>query len=98
MPALLAKAWIPLLFKVLMAVVDRRKRTQRLPWGHQTRFACKFTCCNFLVRRWEWDTAKPLLAFFPVSWHLRDMVLLEDVINIKNGLEGGTEAAIAQSC
>ena len=64
----------PLCCKVLIAFVERCNLTQRFSCGHQTRFHCKFASCNLWVRWCEWETAKPLLAFFPVSWHFRDIL------------------------
>lgn len=64
----------PLFCKVLIAFVERCNFTQRFSCGHHTRFHCKFASCNLWVRWCEWETAKPLLAFFPVSWHFRDIL------------------------
>jgi len=58
---------------VRRAEVETRSFTQRLPSAHHRRRSCRFTCCSFLVRTWEWLTAMPLLARLPVSWQTRDM-------------------------
>lgn len=74
MPASFAIACNPLVSRVLMALVDSFNLTQRFPWGHQTRLLCRLACWSRLVRRWEWEIAKALFAFLPVSSQRRDIL------------------------
>lgn len=76
MPASFAIASNPLVPRVLMALVESFNLTQRLPPAHQTRLSCRLACCKRLVRRWEWEIAKALLAFLPVNSQRRDTAII----------------------